>query len=163
MSHLFVSLSIYLLTLLLQHLQQPESEEPVKKAPEIIPETPDLDDSEVAELDKLVLISSLLFLPFFLLVTTHSWSKIHDNERVLLRDDQGSIVFVCFFCFCFCFENKETQNIPELESLKATMESKLLELERMGSVLRTARIDIGEAQGLCLSFLFYLLVIFPHC
>jgi len=66
MSHLFVSLSIYLLTLLLQHLQQPESEEPVKKAPEIIPETPDLDDSEVAELDKLVLISYLLFfLPFF--------------------------------------------------------------------------------------------------
>jgi len=34
--------------------QQSEHEEPVKKAPEIIPKTPDLDAAEVAELEKLV-------------------------------------------------------------------------------------------------------------
>jgi hypothetical protein len=66
----------------------------------------------------------------------------------MLREAQGCVTFPKLFfffffffslCFFFCF--------LELNSLKATMETKLMELERMSSVLRTARIDIGDAQG----------------
>ena len=38
--------------------------------------------------------------------------------------------------------------VVELESVKLTLEAKLLELEKLGTVLKTVRADMGEAQGL---------------
>jgi len=60
--------------------------------------------------------------------------------------------------------------VVELESVKLTLEAKLLELEKLGTVLKTVRADMGEAQGLlsptllCLpSNLFLFLVFFQTC